>query len=48
MELLSSLMQQKHFETYHEKIIKALQYGEYKVQKRMESAKLYLYFYEIS
>lgn len=48
MELPSSLMQQKYFETYHEKIIKALKYREYKVQTRMESAKLYLYFYEIS
>lgn len=48
MELPSSLMQLKYFETYHEKIIKALQYRGYKVQTRMESAKLYLYFYEIS
>lgn len=30
------------------KINKALQYKEYKVQTRTESAKLYLYFYEIS
>lgn len=48
MELPSSLMQKKYFETYHEKIIKAPQYGEYKVQTKMESAKSYLYFYEIS
>lgn len=48
MELTSSLMQQKCFETYHKKIIKTQQYREYKVQTRMESAKLYLYFDEIS
>lgn len=48
MGLPSSLVQQKYFETYHKKIIKVLQYREYKVQTRMESAKLYLYFYEIS